>query len=135
VGQLKQEDWEKIGELVEEGFDVNKRKFWARVKEMNGRSGKVSVGVVKGKGGELLVDAERRKERWREYFASLGQVGDESDKFDEGFKREVEGELQIMGLVSDECNNDVLDRPLVEDEVRKALSEVKNGKAPEKMEC
>jgi hypothetical protein len=88
------------------------------------------VGVVKGKGGELLVDAERRKERWREYFASLGQVGDESDKFDEGFKREVEGELQIMGLVSDECNNDVLDRPLVEDEVRKALSEVKNGKAP-----
>jgi hypothetical protein len=35
-----------------------------------------------------------------------------------------------MGLVSEECCNDALDRPLSEDEVRRALSEVKNWKAP-----
>jgi exonuclease III len=53
VGELRKEGWVELGKEVEESFDVNKKKFWARVKLMNGKSGSCGTGVVRGPDGKL----------------------------------------------------------------------------------
>ena len=46
VGELRKEGWVELGKEIEESFDVNKKKFWARVKWLNGKSGSCGTVVV-----------------------------------------------------------------------------------------
>ena len=130
VGELKKKDWEKVGRELEESFEENKKVFWAHIKRLNGKSGQSGTGPVKDKEGKLVVDQKGKNGVWKGYFEGLGEVGDESEKFDEEFRNQVERE--VAGMAARSCreeSNEELDKIIEEGEVKIALGEMKNGKA------
>jgi hypothetical protein len=97
IGVARQAEWRELGDQLEKSFAENKKVFfWARVKRLNGKSGKCSTGPVKGADGTLVVDGHGKKRVWKEYFESLGKQEDEVGKFDEDFCKHVKEEVVNM---------------------------------------
>ena len=89
----------------------NQRKFWMRVKE-DRRSTRGGTDI-NDKDGQLLTDQTEVMDRWKEHFESLFQeVEDVSEQPDLEMGQESDKEISE------------------EEEVRRAVSRLKGGKAP-----
>jgi hypothetical protein len=100
------------------------------VNRLNGRSGKSGTGVVRDVNGKLVVGLEERKKVWKRYFEGLGHSGGDQGKFDDEFKECVESEVQSMKDRSCHEFVEMLDGEMDVDDIRVALSQMRNGKAP-----
>ena len=71
VRNAKNEEWKKFGETLQEDFQHNQRRFWAKIRAK--RKGNNEVGRVCDESGQVLCEEEEVRKRWKEYFASLLQ--------------------------------------------------------------
>ena len=110
VRKAKKDDWVQLGRELGREAAGNQRSFWQRVNAVR----KVKGGSVQtnGKDGKLLTDQTEVIHHWREHF--------------EGLFEEEEERIQQWRLELSEDN----DVGISEDEVRRAVSRLKGGKAP-----
>ena len=110
VRKAKNEEWVQLGRELEKEAVNNQRKFWRRVNEHRRSKG---GGVhINGEDGQLLTDQTEVMDRWKEHFESLFQE-------DEGGSEQPDLELSQEN-----------DKGISEEEVRRAVSRLKGGKAP-----
>ena len=60
VRNAKHDEWKKFGETLQEEFQHNQKRFWAKT-----RGKRVS--------GQVLCEEEEVRKRWKDYFSSLLQ--------------------------------------------------------------
>ena len=120
VKVAKREADEKFGRRISDNFKENKKMFWKEVKRVKGGDSNREESV-KDKRGKLLVDNEAVKLRWAEHFDSLFNVVDERVA-----KVVVTPFVGSRGRRVDGSENEKIDAV----EVRKAIAEMKSGKAP-----
>ncbi len=75
VRKAKNEEWVKLGELLQSDFSQNQRRFWARVR--TSVKGRPEVGRVCDDDGQLICEEGEVRKRWRDYFATLLQSIDQ----------------------------------------------------------
>ena len=109
VRKAKNDDWVQLGRELGREAAGNQQSFWQRVNAVR----KVKGGSVQtnGKDGKLLTDQTEVIHHWREHF--------------EGLFEEEEERIQQWRLELSEDN----DVGISEDEVRRAVSRLKGGKA------
>ena len=119
VKREKRKADERWGRKVSEKYETNKKLFWKELKDVRKNSDSEVV-RVKDENGNVVGGEQEVKERWKRYFDSLLNVVDE---------REANviaiGNGRRMPVL-----NDMNDKCIGEEEVRKAVNEMKEGKAP-----
>jgi len=110
---------ERWGKKVSEKYEMNKKLFWKELKDV--RKGSESLEVrVKDENGSVLCCEREVKERWKGYFDNLLNVMDER-------------EANVVAI-GNGCRmpllNEVNDESISVEEVNRAVSEMKVGKAP-----
>ena len=110
---------ERWGRKVSEKYETNKKLFCKELKDVH-KSGDSVVVKVKDENGNVVGIEQEVKEIWKRYFDSLLNVVDE---------REANvisiGNGRRMAVL-----NDMNDKCISEEEVKKAVNEMKEGKAP-----
>ena len=117
VREAKRAANDKWGRDFGRSYEENKKKFWKEFKRIRKGNSRMEE-VVKDRNGQLVKGDDARK-RWAEYYESLLNVVD--DRVPEVVA--VPG-LQVP-LMRDENEDDI-----TEEEVERALKEMKVGKAP-----
>ena len=112
----KNEEWKEIGETLQEDFQHNQMRFWAKIRART--KGNNEVGRVCDKSGQVLCDEKEVRKRWREYFASLLQ----DEEVQQNVHRNARGEDEQVEMAGHE-------RISIE-EVCSSIWRLKNGKAP-----
>ena len=110
VRKAKNEEWAQLGRELEKDAVSNQRKFWKRVNE--GKRSGGGAAHINGKDGQRLTDETDVMDRWKEHFESLFQEDAESS------------EQPVPDMHQDN------DGGIYEEEVRRAVSRLKGGKAP-----
>jgi len=116
VRNAKNEEWKKFGETLQEDFQHNQRRFWAKIRAR--RKGDNEVGRVCDDSGQVLCEEEEVRKRWKEYFAALLQG--------EGVQQNEHKRNASVGEVPAEAT----DEKISVEEVRSSICRLKNGKAP-----
>ena len=110
VWKAKNEEWAQLGRELEKEAVNKQRKFWRRVNQHRRSKG---GGVhINGEDGQLLTDQTEVMDQWKEHFESLFQE-------DDGGSEQPDLELSQEN-----------DKKISEEEVRRAVSRLKGGKAP-----
>lgn len=119
VKRAKREADRRWGQRLGEKFEENKKMFWKEVKRVRKGEPDVVKGVKDRQGNLLSEDGAVRK-RWAEYFEQLLNVEDERVA-----RIVAVGNGWRMPRLNEQNEVDV-----TKEEVERALSEVKSGKAP-----
>lgn len=113
--RLKKESWTKIGVDLENDMKGTRKLIYGLAKKYRTKVNNECPTVL-SKNGERLVEEEEIDERWEEYFRELLNVQG-------GGEEEGERELDEIEQENDE-------NLITREEVRAALSVLKNGKSP-----
>ena len=119
VRRAKRDAQRRWGKKLQETFGKDKRMFWKEV-------GKTRVGEkrieekVKDKNGDLIVESEKVRERWKEHFDELLNV-------DDGREAEV---VAVGGRGDMPLLQELNDMPIGRAEIEVAVKELSIGKAP-----
>ena len=105
------------GQDFNRSYEENKKKFWKEVKRIR-KGGSRMEETVKDVSGQMLKGNDVRK-RWAEYFGELLNV--EEDR---------EANIVAVGGVQVPVMGDENEREITKEEVKRALNETKDGKAP-----
>jgi hypothetical protein len=112
----KKEMWEKVGRDLEQDLVGTRKLMYSMAR--NYRKGQSErTRSIKDKNGNLLLEDEDVADRWKEYFSELLNVEDENGN-------EIDDEREF-----DEINVDQHEDAITEVEVKKALENMKDGKA------
>ena len=114
----REAEWRK-GSKLSELYARNRRLFWREVGKIR-KGGRTVVEAVKGEDGQLIVESERVRERWKGYFERLLNVEDGR----EAVVVAVGGREGVPVLA--ELN----DGPIRREEIVGAVGKLKEGKAP-----
>ena len=125
--EIIEEDWRNFYKELEEDFESNNRRFWSKIKTMNGKMSSMNSSVLLDESGKKIIEKEGRKRVWKEYFEKLGQE-EEDKKFNDEFKKQIEKEFKKIEVLARK-NRDGDDEEIMEDEVISEISEMKKGKA------
>jgi len=110
VRKAKNEEWTQLGRESEKDAASNQRKFWKRVNEGKRITG--GAAHINDKDGQRLTEQTDVMDRWKEHFESLFQEeAEESEQPDLEMRQDNDGGIS-------------------EEEVRRAVSRLKGGKAP-----
>ena len=107
----------KWGQDFDKSYEKNKKKFWKEVRGVR-KGGLRTEETVKDINGRLLRGNKARK-RWTEYFEELLNV--QEDK---------EADIVAVGGVQVPVMGEENEREITIEEVKRALNEMKGGKAP-----
>ena len=105
------------GQEFDRSYEENKKKFWKEVKRVR-KGGSRMEETVKDVNGRMLKGNDVRK-RWADYFEELLNV--EEDR---------EATIVTVGGVQVPVMGDENEREIMKGEVKRALNEMKVGKAP-----
>ena len=103
--------------------------YWKQLKAVAGRKKKKAMGQsgIDDQGNE--VQGDEIKKVWKKAFEKLGKSVDEEDKFDIEVKKRVTEEVEEITNTNVERGEGELNDPIRFEEVRKAITKLKNGKA------
>ena len=118
IKEAKKAADERWGERMSEKFEDRKKMFWKEVKRVRRGDEKREV-RVRDERGQILVENEQVKGRWAEYFEALLNVRDER-----GAELVAVGDGRRMPMMNGR------DREIEKEEVERAISRMKEGKAP-----
>ena len=112
--RAKNESWIKLGGELREDMNGNRKLIYGMAKAMRGNKEPENF-VIRSKEGEPLLEEGEVADRWREYFEELLNVEEEEEyaPMEGGRRGRLGGEERID-----------------ENEVRRAISSLKNGKSP-----
>ena len=115
VRQARNEEWIELGRSLEDDFQKNQKRFWSRVCMCNENKAD-EAGKICDESGQLIVDDEGVRNRWKAYFSDLLQ-------------EDAQG--QNVNQVDREVQLDEEERaPIAVEEVEVAILKLKNGKSP-----
>lgn len=117
IKRSKREANENFGKKLSQDVNGNRKLFWKEVKKVK-NEGKESCMGVKGKNGRVLVSETEIKERWKEYFVELYNVGTQ-----EGANVNMFGFAGVKRVMYRG------QEPISWCEVEKAVKKLKNGKS------
>lgn len=125
VFRKAQEEWEKEEyEEIERNAEVDTKLFWHLIKKKR-QNHTVKEFTMKFE-GKVCVSAEEIAKGWANYFAKLYQPL-HHDTFDDQFKKEMEEKLDML-LAQDTGYNEILDKPIDEEELDTEIRLLKLGK-------
>ena len=114
--KAKEAIWTKLGEKLEADYGGGKKLLYSLAKGYR-KGQQEQTHNVKDKKGELLTDEGKIEDRWREYFSDLLNVMEE---------REEQIRDEEVNINNGQAESD----RITEEEIRKELKHMKNGKSP-----
>ena len=118
----KNDEWRKLGKLLQVEYVNNRRKFWASIRSTV--KGNQDVGRICDNNGQLLCDEKEARARWKDYFASLLESDQNSNTQVPGQRVEPRKDQDINQLEVD-CTEKIS-----VEEVHECIRRLKNRKAP-----
>lgn len=122
----REKEWSKELEKVKVG---DSREYWTRLRNMTGlgKGGREVPNEMRK--GEGLVKGEEALGVWRESFEKLGRADGGDDRYDREFWQETREMVEEWGK-QQEVEEGELDEEITPEEVKKAMKELRRGKAP-----
>ena len=115
VRSSRNEEWAELGRSLQEDFQKNQKRFWSRVHVCNESRANVARRICDDS-GQVIVDDEGIRNRWKTYFSDLLQE-DTQGQNDNQPEREMQPD-------------DGERVPVTVEEVEIVISKLKNGKSP-----
>ena len=115
VRNARNEEWAELGRSLQEDFQKNQKRFWSRVCVCSESRADVA-GRICDDSGQVIVDDEGIRNRWKTYFSDLWQE-DTQGQNDNQPDREMQPD-------------DGERVPVTVEVVEIAISKLKNGKSP-----
>ena len=106
--------WENIGNELEQDFGNSKKLLYSMAKSYRGKSAEGTMGGLRDKNGNLILDIEMKGNRWNEYFSELFNIDAEED---------------ANGNYMHQDEDVTVEEPISLDEIRSALKGMKNNKS------
>ena len=111
---------------LDSAAEVDQKLFWKLLK--NHRRTQNQMPPPMRFDGKVYYNPKDISQKWAQYFERTF-TPDESDKYDESFRKKVEHDIQIMQKDSFSTFNPPLDKPFTVDEVQCAIKTLKHDKA------
>ncbi len=121
---------QKLIASIEQLRSKDPKEYWRRLKQLSDVDSKKKLpNKMKNEESEWVVDKKGIEEVWARAFEELGREEVTVGKFDEEFAEQIRERVKEKASVLQNNINDVIDQEISIEEVRRAIKQLKRGKA------